>query len=379
MIEKASMPAVELSIGPSRRIDLPSIGLMLGAGADPSNERWLDLVAQLRLGHLTVELDLRTADWRDGLARAAETSIATATPLELVAVVGVEPEGQLALLAEAITLGQAGVARTVLRAARAPAAPELVRLARRALTFVAPRASIVLSVGRSPKGTATDALTFEELDGVRISTRAVSPSAGGSAALADALAHGADVQRVASRTGLPVVVGPIAMEPADGGPAKPSFGAVWALASLASLASAGTGSVTYREVGSSSLLVGPDLVVSSPYHVVADIREWGFGQVGEAVSSDPGSVAVLCAHTIDGVRVLVANLTGEPRRCRVGPLAAERARVRVLDASMARDALSDSKRFRRRARRRTVRNGTIELQLAPFAYVRLDAEGAGAH
>jgi hypothetical protein len=109
------------------------------------------------------------------------------------------------------------------------------------------------------------------------------------------------------------------------------------------------------------------------YHVLADYGEWrGWGAVVPARSSRPLAVEALGVRTDEGPHVLVANLTPAPQRCAVGLFEGATVSVRVLDETTALLAGSDPQGFRSRRETRTTVNGTVELELAAYAVVRVD-------
>ena len=106
------------------------------------------------------------------------------------------------------------------------------------------------------------------------------------------------------------------------------------------------------------------------YHVLADLGEWqDGGEVLPAVSSQPLVVEALAIRKEGRVHMLVANLTPSPRRCVVEGLPDERISIRTLDEASFPRAGADPLAFRGE------RNdaGSSELELAPYAVVRVDA------
>ena len=356
-----------VQVGPSLGIDLPSVGLGLPGHGEALSESETELITALRPGHLRAHLHLATPDWRSALDRAASTSRSTASALELALFLGPEPDAELAALAAALPLAQARVARIVALQDGQPAVdPAVGRAVKGALAAWAPGAPVA------------DGATHDPLDAVVCPLSTTEPAAEGASVMEAARAHGDAVRSVqALCPGVPVVVGPVTFR---AGTAQPSSlsGVGWTLASVASLAHAGASSVTYFETtGPSGVMErrgasGPGRVLPL-YHVLADVQEWEYGQVGDSRSSAPQVLAVLCAHTLDGPRILLANLTPEARRCTVGPLPGAQVAVRALDESTADAAREDPRRFRNDYAKRRTREGSLELELAPFAFVRMNA------
>jgi hypothetical protein len=113
-------------------------------------------------------------------------------------------------------------------------------------------------------------------------------------------------------------------------------------------------------------------VVAPAYHVLADVAECEFGQVGELECSDGHAAAMVCIYTLDGVRVLVANVTKAPLRVVMRSLAGP-ARLLTLDAASLPAAVEEPERFRRRGTTtRRPRRGVLVLDLDPWSVARLD-------
>jgi hypothetical protein len=368
---------IDVQVGRSLGVDLPSVGLAMASHGEGLSEREADLITALRPGHLRVDLHLATDEWEATLGRAANASTSTATGLELALFLGSDPEAGLERLASALPLAQARIVRVLLLQDDRPVVdPDIVRLVKGALVDCAPGAPFAGGADARLATRDRVPLSRDDLDAVVCSIPAAEPAGDGVWAMDTAIRHG-DALQAAQRLcpGVPVIVGPVTSLPRETQSSLP--GAAWTLASLAGLAQADASSVTYFET------TGPTGVmergggsrpgaVFPPYHVLADVQEWDYGQVGESRSSAPREVAVLCAHTLDGPRILLANLTPEPRRCTVGPLSGAQAAVRVLDESSVDAARNDPASFRGRYAKRRTREGPLELELTPFAFVRIN-------
>ena len=164
------------------------------------------------------------------------------------------------------------------------------------------------------------------------------------------------------------------------------FGGGWTLGSIAALASAGAASMTYfetvgwrgvMEAGRGPLPARPFAsrpgTVFPPYHILADLGDRQGTALLQARSTAPREVVALALSRERTVRVLLANVTAHPVEVDVGPLGGDVARVRLLDARSALEAMVAPARFRRRGGPLLLRHGFARLRLAPFAYARLDA------
>jgi hypothetical protein len=163
------------------------------------------------------------------------------------------------------------------------------------------------------------------------------------------------------------------------------FGAGWTLGSIKYLAESGAESVTYYETsgwrgvletdrGSSR----PELFPSFPgsvfplYHVLADIGEFGDGDIVPASSSQPLNVDGIVLRKEGHTRMLLANYTGTTQAVRLEGTPAS-VRIRLLDETNAEEAMLEPERYRAHPRvtRQRVDN-VLELALLPYAIARID-------
>jgi hypothetical protein len=164
------------------------------------------------------------------------------------------------------------------------------------------------------------------------------------------------------------------------------FAAAWTAASIRYLAKGRAASVTYYETtgwrGVMETEAGspvPDRFRSVPggvfplYHVLADVGEFAGGQVLETRSSDPLKADVLALQRGARRCVLVANTSPDLQRVTVRGLSeAGWVHVRVLDEATAVDAMRAPEAFRaENGERRTMVNGTLTLELRPYAVARI--------
>ena len=166
------------------------------------------------------------------------------------------------------------------------------------------------------------------------------------------------------------------------------FGAVWTLGSIKYLAESGAASITYFQThgwaGVMEAAAGspaPELFPSIPgavfplYHVLADVNEFAGGTLHPLDSSDPLQTCALLLELAARRRLLVANLTSQPKlvmvdASRLGP----RARVSSLDEQTAEAAMREPERFRARlgSLLEPATGGQYRLAMLPYSVVRLD-------
>ena len=177
---------------------------------------------------------------------------------------------------------------------------------------------------------------------------------------------------------VPVAVSPVTLRPRFNatatGPAEPAprgelpahvdarqaslFGAAWTLAMVKALAESGADSVTFYETtgwgGLLEPLGGPGLpkeflsvagAVFPLYHVFADVAEFAGGTVRRTESSRPLAVGSLLLERGDRRRLVLANLSSEPRRIVLSGLRG-RARSRRIEAANRLQAMIAPEEFR---------------------------------
>ncbi len=351
--------AVEIGIGPATGALFPGLGLAFPEPVVQPSDGVLDLLLELRPAHLRVRLELGSSTWRAALAHAAQTGLATATSLELVVRVGPRRSDLLETLAHELRRAQVGIARFIIEPTGGASGREAVVEASSILAPVAPKAGLGVAAQHAVAGGEIPVLPIASL-----------PLRGWRAAL--------DREREQTVRGIgdgrsfaasPVVAA--ALEHRGPNP----VGAAFAVSCLAMLARAGASSVSFAApTGWGVIRRRKDRreVVTPAYHVLADVGECEFGQVGELECSDDQAAAVVCIYTLDGVRLLVANVTKVPLRVVVGSLAGP-ARLLTLSAASLSAAVEEPQRFRRRGTTtRRPRRGVLTLDLEPWAVARLD-------
>jgi hypothetical protein len=152
------------------------------------------------------------------------------------------------------------------------------------------------------------------------------------------------------------------------------FGAGWLLGSLKYLAEAGAAGVTYFEtVGERGLM---DTSVYPMWHVLADVGEFAKGEVVASKSSEPlkveGLVLRIGTRGKQRTRLMLANMTDEVQTILLKGLR-ETWKVKKLDETNAVMAMKHPEKFRAQAgEAMKTANGKLEIELLPFALVRID-------
>ena len=370
---------------------LPAFGLGMASDGGRLDAREAELIAALRPAHLRADLDLAGDSWRAELARAIEAARQTSAALELAVFLG---EDALDALADALS-DDVRLARVLVFRHDEPITS--TRWAR----VVRERLAVPIAGGTD--GWFADLNRHRpELDGLDALVYSICGTvhADDDTSLLETPAAQGDTVRSA-RTfadGREIVVSAVTIRPRSwpfGDAADPRglpfdvdqrqcalAGAAWTASSAKHLAEAGAGSVTYFETaGWRGVLErgdgapDPGRFSSRPgaafplYHVLADLGEWRGGQVVPTASSSPLVVEALAVREEGRLHVHAANLTPHPRRCILEGLSGKRISIRALDDESFLRAGDDPLAFR--AERSDLESD--ELELAPYAVVRIDA------
>ncbi len=402
-------PIIEIGGKLDRR--LPAIGL-----GQPSHGRALSVaeagrIAALRPAHLRVDLDMTRDSVAEDLARAAADAQAIGAALELAISANEGSGAALADLATRLAALDARVARVLIYLAADGFSPlssltpgPVVRLVRSALEPVIGAVVFAGGTNQNFSDINRDRPTDPVMTGVCFSTSPTVHAADDTSVMENIAGQG-EVVRMARSFSLDraVCVSPVTLAtrfgPYPAGPAAPGdlppsvdvrqaslFAAAWMAGALKSLAEAGAASVTLFETtgwrgvtesdGGNPM---PDLFPSSAgdvfplYHVLADLVEWADGELLRADSSDPLRVEALVVATPDGRRhALIGCLVPASIQVMLQGLPDGPARVRVLDATTARQAIRDPDRFRASGDVILVSNGRITLQLGAYGVARID-------
>jgi len=399
---------VELDGG--RAMACPGIGLGMSTLLDrPLAGREIERIRALRPDHLRVDLRLSAPSWQAILGRAAADARAAGTRLEIALFAGpsrLHAVGDLASLVE-----PSAVARILVfdeqTAGKGSTPVDL---------YEAVRGRLGRAFGSCPLLGGTDG-DFAELNRERPPagtfdglTYAMNPQvhAFDDESLVETLATQATTVATArSFAGdRPVIVSPVTLRqrfnpsatdaaaPVGAGTMPPTvdprqaslFLAGWTLGSIAALAGAGAGSITYFETvgwrGVMEAARGPGSprpfpsrpgIVFPVYHLLADLADRHGRHLVPAGSTAPREVVALAMSGAGGTRVLLANVSPRVVQVVVGPLRGHGFEARLLDAGSAAAAMLSPARFRRRGEHLPVRRGAASLRLPPYSYLRLDA------
>ena len=383
---------------------LPRIGLGVASHGEPLNMGELERLKPLNLSHLRVDIDLTQPDYESELRRATDEVQALGVSLELALFLTDAAAEELQAFAEVIEQVKPPIGTyLIFHKTEASTSAQWVDLARRYLTGAKIGAGsnayfTDLNRGRSPVGA---------LDLVCYSINPQVHAFDNSSLIETLEAQAVTVESTRQfASGLPIAVTPVTLlarfnpnatgpepEPAPGElPAQVDirqislFGAGWTLGSIKYLSESGASSITYYETsgwrGVMETATGsplPDKFRSLPgavfplYHVLADVGEFAGGEVSVSKSSDPLKVEGVALRKNGQTRTLVANLTPDPQQVRVENLT-ETVRVRHLNETNAQTAMASPEAFREgRGELMQATNGTLELNLLPYAIAQIDS------
>ena len=384
---------------------LPRIGLGVASHGEPLNMGELERLKPLNLSHLRVDIDLTQPDYESELRRATDEVQALGVSLELALFLTDAAAEELQAFAEVIEQVKPPIGTyLIFHKTEASTSAQWVDLARRYLTGAKIGAGsnayfTDLNRGRSPVGA---------LDLVCYSINPQVHAFDNSSLIETLEAQAVTVESTRQfASGLPIAVTPVTLlarfnpnatgpepEPAPGElPTQVDirqmslFGAGWTLGSIKYLSESGASSVTYYETsgwrGVMETANGsplPEKFRSLPggvfplYHILADVGEFAGGEVLPSKSSDPLKVEGIALRKNGKTRTLLANLTPDSQQVRVQDLA-ETARVRRLDETNAQYAMASPETFQAETSELLqTTNGTLELNLLPYALIHIDSD-----
>ena len=393
---------------------LPSIGLGMASHGAALTATEISRLRALNLGHLRVDLVLADPAYPAWLRQATAETQALGIPLEIALLISPDgADGEMEALRRRLDALRPDVCRWLIFPAK-----EMFRGGSRLREVIEPARTHLTGYGDVAlvSGTNADfiflARSLPPLELVDALAFAITPQvhAFDNTSVVETLATQGSAVRSARAlaSGKPVYVSPVTLKmqhnpyatgaipstspgelPPQVDPRQMSlFAACWTAGSVRNLAQSGAAGITYFETtgwrGVMETAQGspvPDKFRSIPgavfpvYHVLADIGEFAGGEVLAGRPSDALAVDGIALRKDGRVRVLVANMTAEPQTMTV-PRLRGRIGLRLLDASVAEEAMRAPEAFR--AQPGTTREaGTgLEIGLPPFAVARLDSREA---
>jgi hypothetical protein len=403
----ADASGLSFSIGSSPGRPFPRLGLGVASHNQPLSQKELTRLRALNLSHLRIGLRLSAPDNEAQLRQAAGEAAALGVTLEVALFLSDAAEAELKHLADILERVKPPVwAWLIFHDKEKSTSEKWINLAREQLGHYDPAAKM---------GAGTNAF-FAELNRSRPPMHAldlvcysINPQvhAFDNLSLVETLAAQASTvesarqfcgDRLLAVTPVtlkmrfnPNATGP---EPEPGPGELPSqvderqmslFGAAWTAGSLKYLAESGVDSLTYYETtgwrGVMETEAGspvPDKFPSLPgavfplYHVLADVGELAGGEVVPTRSSQPLLVDGLALRQENRLRVVLANLSPEPRQVLVQNLG-QQVRVRTLDETNAEEAMQNPEAFRAQTGELVPTSaGALSLRLRPYAIARFE-------
>jgi hypothetical protein len=387
-------------------LPLPRVGLGLAAPEHRPTERELRRLRALNLAHLRLDLELPGVRLVDRLRDAHAYTRGLGLPLE-VALLGAGQNGELEALAGLLETTRPAVCAWLVHGmgAQVPSGPSLRRV-RRLLGQYEPTAKVGVGTNGNFVDLNRQPVPVDEADLV---SYPINPQvhAFDNASLVENLEAQAATVASARRllNGTPLAISPVTLRPrwnpvATGPQRAPGagelpfqvdvrqmslFGAGWTVVSLKYLAESGVASISFYETigwrGVMEAAAGSPLpgqfrslpgAVFPLYHIFADVGDFAGGEVLPTQSSAPLRMNGLALRRDGRVRLLLANLSGEPQRVRLADLG-EAVWVKALDETNAEQAMRSPEEFRLQpGTPHRARSGRLELTVRPYAVVRVD-------
>lgn len=395
-------PRVDVGGESSHR--LPHLGLGIAIDQEDLSRREQELLRTLRLDHLRLDLYLEDDDWRHQLQRARRQCADLGAKLELALFLPGEVAERLDELRSELGESSVSLARILIFAegrgfavGRRSTPGQLVTLVRERLGSALDGVAVVGGTNQFFAEVNRDHPAVGTLDGIVYSINPQVHAADDRSLMENIQGQRDTVTTTRSfAPGRTIHISPITLigrfGPFPGGPPEPGglpgnvdvrqmslFCAAWTVGSMKHLTEAEVASVTYYETtGWRGLLERdrgspmPDRFPSLPgmvfpvYHVFAFLGDRRGARAIEARCSDPLAVEAFAVQTPAGIRLMVANLTGDVRRVSVGGLARRRVAVTPLNDRTARTAFDDPHTLGTHASIHTISEDLV-LELHPFA------------
>ncbi len=390
---------------------LPPIGLSAASHRQPLNEREVRRLKALHLDHLRVDLIPSTPDYPAVLRQAKSDADALGVPLDVALRLSEEADEELGQLKGVLDDIKPPVATWLVYPLQeqfwgGSATNEVLALAHKHLDGYDPaarfaagtNADFIFAQRTPPDWSQVDLFTFSITPQVHAFDNAsiVETAAAQAVSVKSARHLAGEVPVMVSQITLKMRFNAYATGPEQETPAgelHPAvdvrqmslFTAGWTAGSVKYMAASGAHRVTYYETtgwrGVMEIEAGapaPEKFRSIPgsvfplYHVLADAGDFAGGQVVSTTSSDALKVDGLALRKDGQTRVLLANMSPDPQQVSVQNLGQD-VRVRHLNETNVEAAMASPEEFRAEegdAVRTT--GGTLELNLLPYAVVRID-------
>lgn len=407
-------PKVMVNVDASAAMPLPKIGLGIASHGQPLQQREIERLRRLSLAHLRVDLKLAEPATAEQLQRATTEVNQLGVGLEVALHLSENAEKELADLRTLLQTVQPPIARwLVFHQREKVTAEKWLRLARTKLADFDSRIPIIGGTNiyfTELNSRRPDAQMLAAMDGVAWSINPQVHAFDNSSLVETLAAQAATATSARQFCGdRPLFVTPITLQPrfnpnATGPEPEPLpgelptqvdvrqmslFGAAWTLGSIRQLAQSGeVASLTYFETtgwrGVMERSNGSPLPakfqsiaggVFPLYHVFADVGEFVGGEVLSVQISDSLQIEALALRKAGRTRLLLANMSGKTQRITLQNLPVDSVQIRFLDERNVEQAMRSPGAFRQRiGRTRTVRNGTLEVELLPYALARIDSK-----
>lgn len=387
-------------------IPLPRVGLGIASHGQSLTDQELNRLRALNLSHLRVDLKLSEVDYPVKLRRAWQEARALNLRLEVALFLSDRAKVELqALRAEIETIKPQVGGWLIFHVQEKSTSEQWITLARQALSAYDAQARI---------GSGTNS-NFTELNRSRPPTQSLdlicysaNPQvhAFDNASLVETLETSADIVASARQFigSLPLAITPITLkqrsnpdattreiEPEPGTLPRSVdvrqtslFAAGWTLGSFKYLAESSVYSLTYYEttgwLGVMEMATGsraPEIFRSLPgavfplYHVLADISEFGEGEILPVRSPKPLQCVSVALRKPGQMRMILANLQAETCSVTVKGLAST-VRLRYLDETNALESMQTPEAFRSHDDDLIQTPGHLSLQLRPYALAWID-------
>jgi len=398
--------AIPISVGSEPVATLPKIGLCTASHGKPLTPFEISQLKALHLSHLRIDLSPSSPDCDVSLLRAATEARALGARLEIALHLTDAAEAELKGLIPKLVRSDAPLGSwLIFHKNEKSTAQKWLTMAREILIPYHPD----VLVGTGTNAYFADINRAHPPKNAELLCYSVNPQvhASDNRTLIESL-EGLEATVESARLigeNVPIAIGPVTLRPrfnpdatgpepdtpAGELPARVDprqmslFGAGWTIGSLKALAKPGVHSLTYYEttgrLGVLEREIEPPLHRAFPsmpgwafplYHVLADVGEFAGGGVLPWTSDSSLAVEGLGLTKNGRTRILLANLTEQPRKVRLAcPLLKGEVRVKVMDESNVLAAMTMAGVFRTDDGEKAP-GQPLDLELHPYGLVRVD-------